>query len=92
MAALTSSYTVQKAGSSSAGTYVASDYITGNGTVKYEMESTPSKISTHLLDHGYGATPQPAYASDETALKGCTKSADSGITNYYKVCLRITLD
>lgn len=88
MAALTSSYTVQKAGgSSSASTYVASDYIAGNGAVKLEMESTPSKISTHLLDHGYGATPQPAYGSDETAFKGCTKSADSGITNYYKVSI-----
>lgn len=88
MAALTSSYTVQKAGSSSAGTYVASDYIISNGIGKYEMESTPSKISTHLLDHGYGATPQPVYISDETALKGCTKSADSGITNYYKAVKR----
>lgn len=91
MAALNNSFIVQKAGSSTS-TYVTSDYNAGNSTVKYDLQSTPSKISTHLLDHGYGATPQPTYTpnGDETGFKGYTKSADCGITNYYKVRIIIT--
>lgn len=91
MAALNNSYTtVQKSGNSNtSSTYVASDYLNTtnivNGGIKYDMQTTPSKISTHLLDHGYGATPQPNYATDDTGFKGYTKSAEMGITNYYKV-------
>lgn len=55
-----------------------------------------SKINTHLLDHGYGATPQTSYdpldhsrLSDDSVVsyKGFTQAADTGITKYYKVNL-----
>lgn len=94
MATLTSAYGTQKAGSSVTTAYVASDYLNGGAdivaataAIKFEP-TTPSKISTHLLDHGYGATPQPAYP-DEAGFKGYTKSADAGITHYYKVRFRM---
>lgn len=47
-----------------------------------------TKMSTHLLDHGYGATPQPQQFGRE-AISSSGKTAGSGkdfrITNYYKV-------
>lgn len=83
-----SSFVGQKAGGSTSSTYVSSDYTNSNSSFKYD--ATPSKINSHLLDHGYGATPQPTFssASDETGFKGYTKSADFGITSYYKAVKR----
>lgn len=88
-------YTVQKVAASStpSTTYVTAEYLnddTDSGivtpTLKYEPATTPSKISTHLLDHGYGATPQPQIVPlDEAAFKGYTKTPDAGITHFYKV-------
>lgn len=58
-----------------------------------------SKINTHLLDHGYGATPQTSYdpldhsrLSDDSVVsyKGFTQAADTGITKYYKVNFTIS--
>lgn len=83
-------YVSQKASSSATTTYVAADYLNGDvadnelATIKCET-STPSKVSTHLLDHGYGATPQPTFAQDDAGSKGYTKAAEAGITHYYKV-------
>lgn len=84
-------YIVQKPSSSAANAYT--DYSVTNGstynsTSKYEMQ-TP-KINSHLLDHGYGATPQPSFngnTPDETAaMKGVhPKTSDAVITSYYKV-------
>lgn len=42
------------------------------------------KISSHLLDHGYGATPQSYYPKESKVIP--KTSSDGGcITNYYKV-------
>lgn len=85
-------YIVQKPSGSTANAYT-NDYGATNGstyhTNKYEMQ-TP-KINSHLLDHGYGATPQPSFNgnsnSDETSSTkgGYPKSSDAVITSYYKV-------
>lgn len=86
-------YFVQKASGNQVGGACA-DYATTNGptynTNKYELQ-TP-KINSHLLDHGYGATPQPTFNGNSntdgttTAAKiGYTKSSDPVITSYYKV-------
>lgn len=45
-----------------------------------------SKVNTHLLDHGYGATPQPQFVRD--TAKTVSKSSDFCITNYYKAVKR----
>lgn len=86
-------YIVQKPSGSAANAYI--DYGVTNGTTysstnKYEMQ-TP-KINSHLLDHGYGATPQPSFngnsnADESTGIKGSAypKSSDAVITSYYKV-------
>lgn len=91
MATLNSPYTAQKASGSAITTFADSDLLNvgedndvAASTIKFEP-TTPSKISTHLLDHGYGATPQPTYAQDDASFKGYTKTADAGITHYYKV-------
>lgn len=39
-----------------------------------------SKVNSHLLDHGYGATPQPQYVSRTQPTK-----SESAITKFYKV-------
>lgn len=88
-------YIVQKPSGSAANAYT--DYGVTNGTTygtnKYEMP-TP-KINSHLLDHGYGATPQPSFngssnSDESTGIKGSgggsyPKSSDAVITSYYKV-------
>lgn len=86
-------YIVQKASGSAANAYTDYGNTVTNGSTynsnKYEMQ-TP-KINSHLLDHGYGATPQPSFNgnsnSDETsgAKGGYPKSSDAVITSYYKV-------
>lgn len=81
-------YIVQKP--SMANTYTQYG-VTGGSTYnsnKFEMQ-TP-KINSHLLDHGYGATPQPSFNgnsnTDETSgMKSFSKSTDAVITSYYKV-------
>lgn len=46
-----------------------------------------NKLSTHLLDHGYGATPQPQFVREPAAGSGKAAAGKSTeyITNYYKV-------
>lgn len=46
-----------------------------------------NKLSTHLLDHGYGATPQPQFVREPAAGSGKAAAGKSSeyITNYYKV-------
>lgn len=88
----------QKAGGSSAASTTTS--IGGGGgsnnmtpsdiiSIKNESNNPPhihqTKMSTHLLDHGYGATPQPQFIKDTG--KATTKSSEFCITNYYKVCV-----
>lgn len=90
-------YIVQKASGSATNAY--NDYGVTNGSAyhanKYEMQ-TP-KINSHLLDHGYGATPQPSFNgnsnSDETpGAKGAyPKPTDAVITSYYKVSFSFLL-
>lgn len=85
----TTTYYVQKSGvsgivaNSSINTYGAS---TASGYNKID-----SKVNSHLLDHGYGATPQPSYSnsnsSDDSGFKSYTKAMDGGITSYYKVSI-----
>lgn len=84
-------YIVQKPSGSTANAYT--EYGVTNGTTyntnKYEMQAP--KINSHLLDHGYGATPQPSFDSnsnsdDTSGIKGgLPKSSDAVITSYYKV-------
>lgn len=87
-----SSYAAQKADNSTCVPFDTSDFLIGSvddevstSAHKFEIPTTPSKISTHLLDHGYGATPQPAFVQDDADFKGYTKTAEAGITHYYKV-------
>lgn len=79
----TTTYIVQKLSGSST---TNCTYVTSN-----DVPTQSIKINTHLLDHGYGATPQPSFNvsnnDDSTGFKGYTKSSDGGITSYYKVCL-----
>lgn len=60
----------------------SNDITTPTLTIKMEhvntMPSNQLKMNSHLLDHGYGATPQPSYTG-----KVAGKSSD--LTNYYKV-------
>lgn len=68
-----------------------SDYNKLNyATRTNDLQMTSTKINSHLLDHGYGATPQPSYSnssnnSDDSGLKSYTRTTDGGITSYYKV-------
>lgn len=62
-------------------TSTSSDVTTAITAKLEQVNSAPSsqlKMNSHLLDHGYGATPQPSYPS-----KNIGKSSD--LTNYYKV-------
>lgn len=93
-------YIVQKASGSAYGT--ATSAINETRTVSTKLNSNGQynnkfdmKINSHLLDHGYGATPQPSYDtssqrctdgdSSNGNFKGYTNSTDAGITKYYKV-------
>lgn len=90
-----STYIVQKASGSAYGT--ATSAINGNASkhssLQFNNKYNNMKVNPHLLDHGYGATPQPSYESatstrlnDESGpFKGYTSSIDAGITKYYKV-------
>lgn len=92
-----STYIVQKASGSTYGP--ATSAINGNAskhssTQQYNNRYTNMKVNSHLLDHGYGATPQTSYDStasarlsgeDTSQFKGFTNSIDAGITKYYKV-------
>lgn len=59
-----------------------------DSNLKKRETSTPApqpvqpKMGAHLLDHGYGATPQPQMVERGNG-KSTTKPAD--LTNYYKV-------
>lgn len=62
-------------------TNTSSDATNGITAKLEQVNSAPSsqlKMNSHLLDHGYGATPQPSYPS-----KVVGKSSE--LTNYYKV-------
>lgn len=83
----------QKAGVSSSA-YVEYDAASANGGApfnKFEVQNPSPKINSHLLDHGYGATPQPSLDDGDTGCGSSTvtsksKPADgSVITSYYKV-------
>lgn len=89
-------YIVQKASGSTYGsaTSAINDNRKLNG-VQYSNKFDV-KINSHLLDHGYGATPQPTYDPNSSRcsvdngdasgnFKGYTSSTDAGITKYYKV-------
>lgn len=91
-----STYIVQKASGSAY--EPATSAINGNAS-KHSNEQYNNKysmkVNSHLLDHGYGATPQSSYDSatsmrlndDNSHFKGYTSSMDAGITKYYKVSL-----
>lgn len=93
-----STYIVQKASGSTYG--AATSAINGNASkhsIQYNNRyNTNMKVNSHLLDHGYGATPQTSYEtatstrlSDDTShFKSYTNQIDAGITKYYKVSLR----
>lgn len=84
----------QKSGTS---TYVTYDGTSANDTSfnKFDVQNPSPKINSHLLDHGYGAAPQPTLDDDDDDDVGCgsstvttksyQKSTDGVITNYYKV-------
>lgn len=56
----------------------------GGGSVANSNKMHQQKISSHLLDHGYGATPQSYYPKESKVIP--KTSSDGGcITNYYKV-------
>lgn len=66
----------------------------GSSLAKMAERNSPSaaamqqtKLSTHLLDHGYGATPQPQQFVREATPSSAKSVAakDFRITNYYKV-------
>lgn len=97
-----STYIVQKASGSAYGP--ATSAINGNASkhssIQYGNKYTSLKVNSHLLDHGYGATPQTSSSSsydnnaantrlssqdDASQFKGYTNSFDAGITKYYKV-------
>lgn len=73
------------------GASTASDYNKINyATKSNDSQMSSTKINSHLLDHGYGATPQPSYStssnnSDDPGFKSYTRTTDGGITSYYKV-------
>lgn len=78
---------IQKAGQS--GANLASPQSTATfknvqNTIATAATTYPAKMNSHLLDHGYGATLQPSFASDQPK-----KDNDFRITNYYKasVCV-----
>lgn len=97
----TTTYYVQKSGvtgivgSSPINTYgasTASDYNKINyATKSNDLQMSSTKINSHLLDHGYGATPQPSFSnsnsSDDPGCKNFTRTTDGGITSYYKVSI-----
>lgn len=91
-----STYIVQKASGNTYGP--ATSAINGNASknsnTQYNNRYTSMKVNSHLLDHGYGATPQTTSydnatstrLSDDTShFKSYTSSIDAGITKYYKV-------
>lgn len=94
-----STYIVQKASGSTYGP--ATSAINGNASkhssIQYGNKFTSMKVNSHLLDHGYGATPQSSSydnnavstrlssQDDASQFKGYTNSFDAGITKYYKV-------
>lgn len=91
-----STYIVQKASGSAYGP--ATSAINGNASKHSSLQYNNKysmKVNSHLLDHGYGATPQPSYdtatatstrlTDDSSHFKGYTNSVDAGITKYYKV-------
>lgn len=71
--------------------YVNEDEDDDNVTWTTVHQTSQPKINSHLLDHGYGATPQPSFDNDEIACTSTTgknfnnKSTDGVITSYYKV-------
>lgn len=82
----------QKAGVS-ASAYVEYEAAGANGGApfnKFEVQNPSPKINSHLLDHGYGATPQPSLDDGDAGCGSSTvttkRPADgSVITSYYKV-------
>lgn len=90
-----STYIVQKASGSAYGP--ATSAINGNASKHSSLQFNNKysmKVNPHLLDHGYGATPQTSFDTATSArlnndnsshLKGYTSSVDAGITKYYKV-------
>lgn len=76
-------------GSGSAGT-TNTNQTPATGSAKLADRHSPimhhTKLSTHLLDHGYGATPQPQQFLREATPSGKPGAGkDFRITNYYKV-------
>lgn len=95
-----SMYIVQK---QSGNAYISATSAINEAVPKHSIQISNhkfnSKINTHLLDHGYGATPQTSYdpldhsrLSDDSVVsyKGFTQAADTGITKYYKVNFTIS--
>lgn len=90
-----STYIVQKASGSAYGP--ATSAINGNASKHSSLQFNNKysmKVNSHLLDHGYGATPQTSYDAatstrlnndDSSNFKGYTSTVDAGITKYYKV-------
>lgn len=64
-----STYIVQKASGSTYGP--ATSAINGNASkhssIQYGSKYTSMKVNSHLLDHGYGATPQSTSTSSSSA-------------------------
>lgn len=90
-----STYIVQKASGSAYGP--ATSAINGNASKQSSLQFNNKysmKVNSHLLDHGYGATPQTSFDAatstrlnndDNSHFKGYTSSVDAGITKYYRV-------
>lgn len=97
-----STYIVQKASGSAYGP--ATSAINGNASKHSSLQYNNKysmKVNSHLLDHGYGAMPQPSYetaatttvtatstrigSDDSSHFKSFTNTIDAGITKYYKV-------
>lgn len=55
-----------------------------NMTYDFDPKIVTGKISSHLLDHGYGATPQNCFPRESKIIPK-TSSDGACITNYYKV-------
>lgn len=71
------------------------DAIIMNCKKNYEYDNSISKlptiqtkISSHLLDHGYGATPQNLYSTNKDTKMMPKTSSEGCITNYYKAVKR----
>lgn len=88
-----STYIVQKASGSAYGSVTSAINENASKTNVQYNNKYSMKVNSHLLDHGYGATPQTSYDDmnntrfndDSASFRGYTQAADAGITKYYKV-------